>query len=266
MTGSATQAQMDAAAAYEELFVPALFGEWASRVVSLAGLQRGQRVLDVACGTGVLARAAARVGGQVVGLDPSSGMLVVARRLDPALEWREDTAEALPFPDCSFDAVVSQFGLMFFRNRSGALREMLRVLVPGGRLTVAVWDELAAIPAYAAEVELLERLAGKPAADALRAPFVLGDPAELTALFTSAGVQSVALTTERGTGRFPSARTMVEAELRGWLPVMGVELSEVGIASVLARAEQALGPYLLEDGTVEFETSAHIVTGARRST
>lgn len=123
MPTSAFQAQIDAATAYEEFFVPALFQEWAQRVVTAAQLQPGQRVLDVACGTGVLAREAAeRVGaaGTVVGLDPNPGMLTVAKRRAPGVEWREGTAEAFPYPDTSFDAVVSQFGLMFFTNRGQA--------------------------------------------------------------------------------------------------------------------------------------------------
>jgi ubiquinone/menaquinone biosynthesis C-methylase UbiE len=96
MPTSALQAQIDAATAYEEFFVPALFQEWAPRVVVAAQLQPGQRALDVACGTGVLAReAAARVGaaGTVVGLDPNPGMLTVAKRRAPDVEWREGTAE-----------------------------------------------------------------------------------------------------------------------------------------------------------------------------
>jgi SAM-dependent methyltransferase len=182
MTDAALPAQIDAATAYEEFFVPALFQERAPRVVAAAQLQPGQRVLDVACGTGVLAReAAACVGaaGAVVGLDPNPGMLTVARWLAPGVEWWEGTAEALPYPDRFFDAVVSQFGLMFFTDRRQALREMLRALVPGGHLAVAVWDSLANTPAYAAEVAVIERLAGQRAADALRAPFVLGDQQEL---------------------------------------------------------------------------------------
>jgi ubiquinone/menaquinone biosynthesis C-methylase UbiE len=92
MPTSALQAQIDAATAYEEFFVPALFQEWAPRVVAAAQLQPGQRVLDVACGTGVLAReAATRVGatGTVVGLDPNPGMLTVAKRRAPGVECRE---------------------------------------------------------------------------------------------------------------------------------------------------------------------------------
>src|SRR5262245_33654431 len=187
MSEPTLQAQIDAANAYEALFVPALFGQWAPKVADAAQIQSGQRVLDVACGTGILAREAAsriRSSGRVVGLDPGPGMLAVARRLAPGIEWREGAAESLPFANQSFDAVVSQFGLMFFRDRRQAVREMLRVLVPGGRLTVAVWDSLDNIPAYAAEVALLEQVAGRQAADALRAPFVLGDRKEMARLFS----------------------------------------------------------------------------------
>ncbi|RPH57826.1 methyltransferase domain-containing protein [bacterium] len=257
------QAQIDAANAYEGLFVPALFGQWAAKVADAARIRPGERVLDVACGTGILAREVARrtgPSGHVAGIDPSPGMVAVARRLAPEVEWREGVAESLPFPDQSFDAVVSQFGLMFFADRRQALREMLRVLDSGGRLAVAVWDALENIPAYRSEVELLEQMAGGRAADALRAPFVLGDREDLARLFSEAGAASVEITTCPGTARFPSLRTMVEADLRGWLPVMGVVLAEDQIGRILQEAEQALGSYASAEGGVAFDVSAHLVT------
>ncbi|HYF00018.1 MAG TPA: class I SAM-dependent methyltransferase [Planctomycetota bacterium] len=223
MGDPSVEAQVKAAEAYEQFFVPALFQEWAPRVADAAGVRPGQRVLDVACGTGVLAReVAARLGdsGGVAGLDPNAGMLTVAARRAPGVEWRQGAAESIPYADGSFDAVVSQFGLMFFADRRRALGEMLRVLVPGGRLAVAVWDRLENTPAYAAEVALLERVAGRAAADALRAPFVLGDPDALSALFRDAGAVSVGVETLRGTARFPNVRSMVEGDLgagcRSW--------------------------------------------------
>lgn len=255
--------ELAAAAAYEKLHVPALFAQWAPRLVAAAKLRPGDRVLDVACGTGVLAREARRTTGSegyVAGLDPGPGMLAVARRLDPTIEWTEGVAESIPCPDGSFDAVVSQFGLMFFSDRVGALREMLRVLARGGRLAVAVWDSLDRSEAYPLEVDLLQRLGGVDAADALRAPFVLGDPAMLASLFDEAGAADVEVSTERGTARFPGIRSMVEADLRGWLPVMGVELPEDLIEQILAEAEQVLAPYVKPDGTVEFAAPAHIVS------
>jgi SAM-dependent methyltransferase len=266
MSEPALQAQIDAANAYEALFVPALFRQWAPRVVDAAQIQPGQRVLDVACGTGILAReVASRTGptGSVAGVDPSPGMLAVAKRLAPAVEWRQGAAESLPFPDQSFDAVVSQFGLMFFTDCRQAVREMLRVLRPGGRLAVAVWDSLDNIPAYASEVALLERVAGQRAADALRAPFVLGDRKDLATLFEDAGMASAEITTHRGTAQFPSIRTMVEADLRGWLPVMGVILTEDQITRILQEAEHALSSYVTGEGRVAFDSPAHLVRATK---
>jgi len=263
MTDPEFQEQIAAARAYETLHVPALFAEWAEPVLDAARVGSGGRVLDVACGTGLLARTASqRVGpaGSVAGLDPSPGMLSVAEEIDADVDWRQGTAESLPFDEASFDAVVSQFGLMFFADRAQAIREMTRVLVPGGRLVVAVWDSLDNSPAYALEVDLLQRAAGQRAADALRAPFVLGDRAELAELFERSGVAPVEIATRTGTARFPSIRTMVEADLRGWLPVMGVELSEDLIEKILTEAGSVLADFLITDGQVVFDSPAHIVT------
>src|SRR5688500_11982173 len=100
---------------YDEFFVPALFAQWGPIVAAAAGVKAGDRVLDVACGTGALTLAVDdRVGpgGSVVGLDVNPEMLAVARRKPARIEWIEAPAEALPLPDHSFDAVVSQFGFM----------------------------------------------------------------------------------------------------------------------------------------------------------
>ncbi|ERN42924.1 methylase involved in ubiquinone/menaquinone biosynthesis [Rubidibacter lacunae KORDI 51-2] len=266
MSNDSLQAQIEAATGYEDLPVPALTQQWAERVLDAAQIRSGDRVLDVACGTGVLARSALeRVGssGSVSGIDPGLGMLQVAERLAPTVEWRQGSAESLAYANQSFDAVVSQFGLMFFADRHKALQEMLRVLTPGGRLAVAVWDLLENIPAYATEVALLNRLAGEDTANAVRAPFQLGARSDLEKLFGEAGVSSVAIATHKGTGHFPSVKIMVEADLRGWLPVMGIFLDEEQIQSILVEAETALDRYVTAKGSVEFDVSAHIVTGLR---
>lgn len=260
-----TAAAASAAAAYERNFVPALFAEWAPRVADAAEIAVGDRVLDVGCGTGVLAREAARragSSGSVTGIDVNPGMLSVAAKLAPQIRWDEGVAEQLPFDSGSFDAVVSQFALMFFGQ--AALSEMWRVLAPGGRLAVAVWDTLENTPPYATEVELIQRHSGRSAADVLRAPFVLGDRKQLSALLDSAGITPAVIRTVEGTAHFPSLRAMIEADIRAWFPLAGVEVDEGVMEAIIADGEQALSSHVNADGTVSFAMPAHIVTASKR--
>ncbi len=254
------QVNRSAAEVYEEFFVPALFQEWAGRIVDVAQLHLGQRVLDVACGTGIVARTAAeRVGtsGAVVGLDINDGMLAVARQKNARIDWRQGRAEAMPFDDHIFDVVVSQFGLMFFENRVEAIREMMRVLKPGGRLVVAVWGPLSETPGYAAMVNLLQRLIGDKAADGIRMPYVLGDTQVLKAIFTEAGLTDVQITTYEGTAHFPSIESWVYTDIKGW--VLADMLNDDQFALLLKKAQHVLQPFVNVVGTVAFRAPAHIV-------
>jgi ubiquinone/menaquinone biosynthesis C-methylase UbiE len=254
-----------AAEVYERLFVPAEFQEWSARVAGAARVADGDRVLDVACGTGVLAREAARrSGGQgfVAGIDPDPGMIAVARREAKHVRWCRADAAGLPFASNAFDVVVSQFGLMYFGDRAGAIREMRRVLRSGGRLAVAVWGSLEDTPAYSTLHDLLARVAGPAATEALRVPFALGDARVLAQLFSEAGLPGATIQTHVGTGRFADARAMVEAEIRGWLPVVGVVVSEDRIARMIEEAVGALQPFTGADGRVTFDAPGHIVTAA----
>jgi len=253
-----------AAEVYEEFFVPALLQEWANRVIEAARIQPGQSVLDVACGTGVLARTIAeRIGpnGAVIGVDPSEGMLAVARRKAPALEWRDGRAEALPFEANNFDAVVSQFGLMFFEDRRLAIQEMMRVLRPGGRLAVAVWDSVENFPGYAELAHLLQRLYGDEVAEAFLTPFSLGDPKLLSALFIEAGIAGVEVTRQAGTVRFPSLRAWLSIEVKEWL--LADRMDEIQFEEFLTKAEEVLQPFVMTDGTVFLQTPAYIVTATK---
>lgn len=265
--GESERGQVTASAAeiYDSFFVPALFQQWAEPVADAAWITVGQRVLDVACGTGVLTlEAARRVGpsGAVVGLDLNEGMLAVARRKAPRLEWRRGRAEALPFETGTYDAVTSQFALMFFEDRPAALAEMRRVLRPGGRLAVAVWDAVEHSPGYAALIALLERLFGHRVADALRAPFVLGDPTVVRSLFAKAGLADAEIHTRPGTARFPSIESWVYTDVKGW--TLADMLDETQFTQLVAEADKALRPFVARDGTVAFALPAHIVGATMR--
>lgn len=258
------QINTSAAEVYEEFFLPALFQEWPPRVAEAARIGAGQRVLDVACGTGVLARAVApRVvpNGSVTGLDINPGMLAVARRVAPTIDWREGRAEALPFENDRFDAVVSQFGLMFFEDRGAAITEMMRVLKPGGRLAVAVWDVLESSPGYAAMVKLLQEQFDAKVADALRAPFVLGDTKMLRALFADAGVANADIETHTGTARFASLESWVYTDIKGW--TLADAIDDTQYRKLIEAARGALGNFVGADGQVCFHIPAHIVVAVK---
>ena len=202
---------------YESYMVPTLFAPWAARLVQAANPRPGERVLDVACGTGVVARCVApHVGasGTVTGLDLNPNMLAVARaagaREGLAIEWQEGRAEALPFPDGSFDLVLCQFALMFFADRPAALAEMRRALTPGGRLALSVWQGLDRHPFYRTLDEVIEQQLGS---SSLRDIFSLGDAGELRALLMDAGFRDVTVEPVSMTARFPNPEGFLAGEI-----------------------------------------------------
>jgi len=258
------QVVRSAAEVYEEFFVPALFGQWADPIVDAAGVKPGDMILDVACGTGVVAREAAkRLGksGRVFGLDCNDGMLAVARRIAPNIDWRLGRAEDLPFESCIFDAVTCQFALMFFEDRGAALREMWRVLKPGGRLAVATWDRLEHSPGYSAMVALLQRLFGQQAADALRAPFVIGEADTLTTIAAEAGITGAAVETRDGAVTFPSLDAWVHTDVKGW--TLADMIDDAQFRTLLDAARSELSAFVQADGTVSFAGPAHILTAVK---
>lgn len=257
---STGQVNIDAARVYDEFFLPALFAQWPPRIVARSGMSRAERVLDVACGTGVLARAAAEaVGsrGSVVGVDINEGMLAVASQKAPHIDWRNAPAESLPFANATFDRVVSQFGLMFFQDQVAAAGEMLRVLRPGGRLVVAVWSSLNETPGYAAMVQLLRRLLGADVASALEAPFCLGDSARLRDIWLQAGAADPLVETVLGTCRFPSLGQWLQTDVKGW--TLADLIDDEQFDRLCHEAPADLSEFIGEDGKVEFEAPAHFV-------
>ncbi len=257
---AAGQVSASAAEVYDVFFVPALFAEWAEPLCRAADLKPGDDVLDIACGTGATTRRAREIvgtAGTVTGLDRNEGMLRVARSRAPDIRWIEARAEALPLSDDAFDTVLCQFGLMFFDDRAAALREMMRVLRPGGTAAVSVWDIVDTSPGYAAMIALLDRLFGKTAANALRAPFVLGDKTALRALLRDAGWDGAEVVTRTGTTRFASIREWVRMDIRGW--TLADMIDDVQFETLVAAAERDLAEFAGPDGKVAFPAPAHFV-------
>ncbi len=137
---------------------------------------------------------------------------------------------------------------------------MRRVLKPGGRLAVAVWDRLENSPGYAAMAGLLERLFGRRIASELHAPFALGDPEALRALFAEAGLGEAKVATHAGTARFPSIEAWVRTDVKGW--TLADLIDDDQYALLLREAAVALRRYAKVDGIVIFDAPALIVTVA----
>jgi len=263
MNSTATQEELEAGRAYEALFVAAIFQPWTRHLVDGAHVKKGLHVLDVACGTGVLARHALSVSGtsgRVVGVDPAPGMIAAAREIEPAIDWILGSAEELRFGDAVFDCTVSQFGMMFFSDRHVAASEMFRVTKPGGSLAVAVWNSIENNPAYGAIISVLDEEVSVAAGDALRLPYSLGDSEEVTGIFKRVGFTDITVETKTELATFPGSRTMVEAELRGWLPLFDIHLTEKKIADVLVKSDSKLSKYAAKSGEAVFPVSAHVLT------
>jgi ubiquinone/menaquinone biosynthesis C-methylase UbiE len=255
------QLTLSAAEVYDEFFLPALFSAWPPRILEAARLKPGMRVVDVACGTGVLTVPAAKAvspDGNAVGVDLNPGMLAVARRKAPEIDWREAPAEALPFDAVEFDAALSQFGLMFFQDQHTAIREMWRVLRPGGRLVIAVWGSLESAPGYLAVTDLLARLFGEEIAELLRAPYTLGDSRSLEALLRESGVEKPQVSRVAGEARFPSIRSWMHTDVRGW--TLADTLDDQQFELLVREAEIALRAFVTPQGSVQFDHPALIAS------
>jgi SAM-dependent methyltransferase len=263
------QVGANAAEVYERQLVPAMFAPWAPTLIDLAGVQPGERVLDLACGTGAVTRlAAARVGGagRVVGLDVNAAMLGVARALPvipgALIEWLEASALEIPLPDAAFDVVLCQQGLQQFPDRAAALGELRRVLAPGGRLAASVWSRIEGSPGMAALVSALERHVGIEAANNRRAPFALGDADELRGLVAGAGFRDVQVRTLVEAARFPSPEALVEAQLAATpLSTLGILTDETRQA-VARDVRAVLRPYLRDDD-LAVPMEAHVALARR---
>jgi SAM-dependent methyltransferase len=237
---------------YDRVFVPAMTGEWSASAVALASPLAGERVLDVACGTGILTRLVAGIvgpTGRVIGLDHNSEMLAVARKgaLEPTsgpIEWREGDAGAMPFQDESFGVVFCAFGLMFFPDRMAALKEMRRVLKPGGRLALIVWGSISKSPGQMAMKKSWKRHFGEDDAGLFDQQHSLGDPAAVLALIDTAGFTETAAEPAIGVVRLPSPEDLA----RGYGAMGGVHADEPTRMAVIHEVGAALKPYVGPSG------------------
>jgi ubiquinone/menaquinone biosynthesis C-methylase UbiE len=259
------QIPLEMAELYETKFVPALFAEWAPHVVDMGDVTAGQSVLDVACGTGIVARTAAtRVGhqGRVVGVDLNPAMLTVADRVCRDVELHRADVVDLPFDPGTFDVALCQMALMFFPDRQRAVGEMGRVVKPDGTVVVMVPSSLDAQPAYRLLVELAARHAGPEAVAMLSAYWVCGDLDELCQTVRSAGLEVLSTRTRMGTARFDSIDEFVAVEVEG-TPVRE-RLTDGEYDTVRREAHSVLAEFTAQDGTAQIPIEGHLVAARPR--
>ena len=251
-----------ASASYERIMVPAVFAPWANDLIETAALAPGMRVLDVACGTGIVARLAVpRVGqaGWVVGLDTNEAMLAVARA-QPMLtgaqvEWRQGDATKLPFPDEQFDRILCQHGLQYMPDRTAALWEMKRVLTSSGRLALSVFSRSIG---YQIFEQTAANFVGEQAAAIMREPFALNDLDQLRGLLRMVELSAVDVHTKTLSARFASARDFIDYQLGGRLANAVSTLSDETRAGLVAALSKAFNPYVDPEG-MAFPMEAHVV-------
>lgn len=251
---------------YERTLVGPLFAPWAEQLLGRAPLPAAARVLDVACGTGIVARLALRrLGGRgrVVGVDLSPGMLAAARAIEPAVDFREGSAERLPVADDErFDVAFCQQGMQFFGDRAAAARELRRALVPGGLLAVALWRPAEENGAFGDLGAVAERFLGP--VDDVRYSFA--DGAALSALLRDAGFADVrveAVTLETRLPVEPALLARMNATALVGMSAAGKSMSEAQRAdAVAAITEASLEPLARyeKDGALAFPTSANVAT------
>jgi len=253
---------------FYERYVRLMMEPWVRRLVDVAALRPAEHVLDVACGTGFVARLAAErvgTGGRVVGIDLNAGMIEAARAVSTAdgrntVEWRTGDAAALPFANAAFDVVLCQQGVQFFPDRLQALREMRRVLRHRGRLAFTVWSAITDSPYRAALADALERHVSKGAGAMTRAADALGDAEELHRLVASAGFQNVRVDPTIEMTRLPLPAEFVPGHLAA-LPI-AQEIARLAAdrrAALVDDMTTALRGYVDGDH-IMIPAGAHVVT------
>ena len=256
---------LEAAHRYERVTARHILSPWAPSLVDAARVAEGERVLDLACGTGVVARIAAQraaARGQVTGVDLNAGMIAVARSLPhpegAPIEWLEGSALSIPLRDAAMSVVLCQQGFQFFPDRPLAMREMHRVLERGGRLALSVW---AAVGIYnSAVIDALARFAGEDIATRFRASRNVPAAQELERLATAAGLAEVNVKVSRMNIHLPRLDRFVLEHLAG-TPVAEAlaAIDEEAREKIGASVARALRSYEEGDG-VTYPEEIHVLT------
>jgi ubiquinone/menaquinone biosynthesis C-methylase UbiE len=252
---------------YERYFVPVIGTPLATDLVDVAVLRPGERVLDVACGTGVVARLAAgrvEVTGTVAGLDINPGMLSVARLVTPAgspVKWYESSVEEMPLPDEAFDVVLCSLGMQFFPDRLAALREMRRVLAPGGRL---VFNVPGPTPrAFVVLAKALSRHIDPGLAAFVNRVFSLYDPDELQQLMGDAGFRKGAAHSDTRTLRLPAPEEFLWQYVHSTPLVDAVVQADEKSRAALERDVIAGWQVFVEEGALLLQLDVTVATSQK---
>ncbi len=256
----------EAALFYEEAFMPAIYEQWPPFLLGAANTKTGDRILDVGCGTGALAREAIRrvaPDGEVTGLDLSESMLSIARQNCPEATWQQGDASQLPFEDASFDVVASPFMLMFLPEPVQAVREMWRVLAVGGRLVISVWEGLHQNPVFASLTGIARRRISGEVGASLAQPFALGREGSLEDIYHQAGIEEARFDTEHGRVRFPSVDLFIRSEIKNWL--LADEIDEDIIKLIIEDAREAFKDYIDVDGHFDCPLNARLAKATKQS-
>ncbi len=253
---------------YERYFVPAIARPVSAGLLATVDLHPGERVLDVACGTGVIARLAAeRVGptGTVTAIDLAPDMIDVARATPTpagaAIEWHVGDATSLPFDDDAYDAVLCQMGLMFMADRAAAVAEMRRVLAPGGRVVVSTPGAIQP-PFVVLEQAIVEHISAD-LGGFVRAVFSMHDPDAVATLLREAGLRDVTATASPVRLQLPAPVEFLWQYIN--LTPMGpfvAQASEAARSAMERQAVEAWQPYLV-GGTIKAEQPMVVASGRR---
>jgi SAM-dependent methyltransferase len=162
----------------------------------------------------------------------------------------------LPFDNVSFDAAVASFVFMFVPEPAAGLKEMARVLRPGGRAVISVWQGLASNEVYSELVRIVSEVVDKKAGESIAWPFSLGAEGVLENLFNEAGLSPVSINTHSGTAKFPSINEFVKTEIQSWLLADSVTMSDID--EIANCAETAFDKYRNASGVMEFPFDATV--------